>query len=262
VIEARDFGLRLGGRPVLEHIDVDVAPGGVYAVVGERGSGKTTLLRALTGFWSARDTASGSLRVDGREIVGTGVEQRRALRRDGFVFLPASGRDALNPTRTVFDQLADIVGTVPAGLRNRSRRRAELEQIRETAATTLRSLGFADPDRVMSALPQELSGGMGKRVLLAMVLLTGARFVALDDPTGGLDVTIQRQILDLLDRLQVENGLTLVMATQNLGIAAHYASTVWVMEEGRVVETSERAAFFAEPQSVAGGQLVTRARAF
>ena len=140
-------------------------------------------------------------------------------------------------------------------------RRSEIKAaIRDRARSALIDLGIADPDRVLASLPDELSGGMRKRVLLSFALLLTPGVLAADDPTGGLDVTIQRQLMDLLAALREREGFTLVIATQDLGVVAHYADTITVLDRGSVVEHTDPMTFFAGPGSETGAAMLSRAR--
>jgi len=258
-VEATGFTLRVGQKVLLDDVSLSLEAGVSHAIVGERGSGKTGLLRAMVGMWPSEAVVSGRLWVNGVDLVGLDEPQRRAARRRGLLYLPPSGRDSLNPVEQIGSQIEDVCSvTRPDGV-SRSEY-AQRSRIRTVA--TLRQLGIADPDRVLSALPDELSGGMNKRVLLTMALLVRAQLLAADEPTTGLDVTIQRQILDLVKQLQNAEGFTLVIATQSLGIVAHYASTITVLESGRIVEATTPERFFSQPDSSVGVAMLERARAW
>ena len=257
-IEMEGFDLRLGESVLLRNVSVGLPAGRTHAFIGERGSSKTVLLRALVGMWPEPATVSGTLTVDGLDLVGMPAGQRLVARRERMLYLPPSGRDALNPVERVDRHFLDVcsVRATQDGLSRRGRRQLVLEE----AAEALTKLGIADPERVLESIPGELSGGMRKRVLIAMALLLKPAILAADDPTGGLDVTIQRQILDLLAELQEEEEFTLVIATQDLGIVAHYAATITVLQSGSVVEHTSPEAFFAGPESQTGAAMLARAR--
>lgn len=257
VVEAEGFGLWLGDRPLLAGIDLSLEAGVSHALIGERAAGKTVLLRALMGLWPDAARVTGRLVVDGLELSRLGPDERRRARTGRLFYLPPSGRDSLNPIERVEQQITDIVLASPGRRRDR---RQEVAELRARASRTLRELGIGDPERVLLALPDELSGGMAKRVLLAMALLLQPTVLAADDPTAGLDVTIQRQILELLDEIQRNEGFTMVLATQDLGVVAHYAATVTVLQTGRVAEQTVPRAFFSGPASETGRAMLERAR--
>lgn len=255
---AEGLGVSVDGRSLLTDVDLTLEPGQPHAFVGERLAGKTVLLRALVGLWPASAQVTGHVACGGVEITGRDADQRRAGRRDGLLYLPAAGRGSLNPIEQIGRQVEDV-------WRSRNveaiQQRGWRERLQVESHAALRSLGIGDPERVLAALPDELSGGMNKRVLLAMALLLRPRVLAADEPTAGLDVTIQRQILDLLAELQRQEGFTLLVATQDLGIVAHYARTITVLERGRIVEHTTPDGFFSGSQSRAGRSMLERVRA-
>lgn len=257
-LELDGFTLRVGDKALLSEMSLELATGRTHAVIGERGSSKTVLLRCLAGMWPERADVGGRLQADGLDLVALTERERLVARRERLLYLPPSGREALNPVERIDQHFLDVC-SVRAG-RAKARRRSRRESLLVEAAEALTKLGIADPERVLASIPDELSGGMRKRVLIAMALLLKPAILAADDPTSGLDVTISRQILDLLAEQQSNEGFTLVLATQDLGIVAHYASTITVLKSGTVVEHTDPAAFFAEPASETGAAMLARAR--
>ena len=256
-ITAEGFSITIGDRRLLDEVALDLQPGLTHAFIGEREAGKTMLLRALVGMWPAQAEVSGRLVVDGLEPVELGDADRLVMRRRRLLFVPASGREALNPVITVGRHFEDVCSVLVDRSERKSKRRAA---IRDQARAALVNLGIADPDRVLASLPDELSGGMRKRVLISFALLLKPSVLTADDPTGGLDVTIQRQLMDLLASLREQEGFTLVIATQDLGVVAHYADTITVLDRGRVVEHTTPVAFFSGPDSETGAAMLARAR--
>ena len=255
-VELEGFTLRIDGKALLSGVDLTLAAGQAHAVIGERGASKTLLLRCLAGMWPENAEIEGRLLADGLDLVAMDRRERLAARRERLLYLPASGREALNPVERIDRHFLDVC-TVRSNASSRRRRR---ETVLAEAADALRKLGIADPERVLASIPDELSGGMRKRVLIAIALLLSPAVLAADDPTSGLDVTISRQILDLLAELQSTERFTMVIATQDLGIVAHYASTITVLRSGAVVEHSNPASFFEQPDSETGAAMLTRAR--
>ena len=253
-----DFTVRVGDEALLGGVSLELAEGRTHAIIGERGSSKTVLLRCLAGMWPEGADVDGTLRADGLDLVSLTARQRLAARRERLLYLPPSGREALNPVERIDQHFLDVC-SVRAGWTD-SRRRVRRESLLTEAAVALTKLGIADPERVLASIPDELSGGMRKRVLIAMALLLKPAVLAADDPTSGLDVTISRQILDLLAEMQGAEGFTLVIATQDLGIVAHYASTITVLKSGTVVEHTDPVSFFAHPASDTGSAMLARAR--
>ena len=256
-ITAEGFTLAIGDKRLLDEVRFDLAPGLTHAFIGEREAGKTVLLRALVGMWPSSAEVSGRLVVDGLEPATVEAAERLVMRRRRLLFVPASGREALIPVIRVGRHFEDVCSVLGDQAKRRSQRRAA---IHEQARSALLALGIADPDRVLASLPDELSGGMRKRVLLSFALLLKPSVLAADDPTGGLDVTIQRQLMDLLASLREQEGFTLVIATQDLGVVAHYADTITVLDRGRVVEHTTPIRFFSGPDSETGAAMLARAR--
>ncbi len=256
-ITAEGFTLAIGDKRLLDEVDFELAPGLIHAFIGEREAGKTVLLRALVGMWPSSAVVTGRMRVDGLEPATVAAAERLVMRRRRLLFVPASGREALNPVIRVGRHFEDVCSVLDHHGTRRSRRKAT---IHDQARTALLDLGIADPDRVLASLPDELSGGMRKRVLLSFALLLKPTVLAADDPTGGLDVTIQRQLMDLLASLREQEGFTLVIATQDLGVVAHYADTITVLDRGKVVEHTNPMQFFSGPESETGAAMLARAR--
>lgn len=256
-IRASGFSLAIRQKHLLDGVSFDLQPGLTHAFIGEREAGKTVLLRALVGMWPPSAEVGGRLVVDGLEPATVDAAERLVMRRRRLLFVPASGREALNPVIRVGRHFEDVCSVLDDLGKRRSQRKAAIQS---RARTALQSLGIADPDRVLASLPDELSGGMRKRVLLSFALLLKPSVLAADDPTGGLDVTIQRQLMDLLASLRRQEGFTLVIATQDLGVVAHYADTITVLDRGRVVEHTNPMRFFSGPESETGAAMLARAR--
>ena len=255
-IKAVDFSLNSEQGVLLDKVNLELASGQTHAIVGPRGAGKTVFLRSLVGLWPEGFVSNGLLEVQGIQLSELDSDERLEARRRELLFLPASGLDSLSPVETVAQHFLDIGSVLRLGESSRSKRR---QKILEMAVQALKSLGMADPERVLVSLPDELSGGMRKRVLLALALVLRPGLLAADDPTNGLDVTIQRQLLDLLSSLQDQESFTLVIATQDLGVVAHYCDTVTVFSDGQVLEHSTPEIFFGEPVSQVGKEMLARA---
>jgi ABC-type glutathione transport system ATPase component len=256
VIEAEGLSIAIDGRLLLEDVALEVQEASVCALVGGRGAGKTALLKALAGMWPTGAAVSGRVRFGDAILTELAENERRNLRRQSLLYLPAAAKDSLNPVERISRQVIDI-----CAIRPRWQHVASAALINE-AKDVFRQLSIADPERVLTSLPDELSGGMNKRVLLAIAILSGARVLLTDEPTAGLDVTIQRQILDLLASLQSTEGFTLVLATQNLGIVAHYCTQVVLLDRGRVQESATPHRFFTEPMSEVGREMVAASKAW
>jgi oligopeptide/dipeptide ABC transporter ATP-binding protein len=218
-----------------------LAPGESVAVVGESGSGKTQLARALLGLSPEGARISGRIAYAGRPLGSLDERAFRALRgrEIGLVFQePAS---ALDPVRTVGAQIEEAIRLSRRGAAGRS-------PVRAAARAALAEVAFPDPAGGLDAYPHRLSGGLRQRAHLATVLAAGPRLLLADEPTASLDATVAAEILDLLDRLRRERGLTLLLITHDLGVVARHSDRVLVVYAGRIVEEAATPDLFRAPQ--------------
>jgi ABC-type dipeptide/oligopeptide/nickel transport system ATPase component len=231
-----DVGAGRARRRVVEGVDLTVAPGECVGIVGESGSGKSLTLRSVIGLLPRGVRQSvGELRFDGAPY------RPEDLRGHGIAMVFQEPMTALNPTRRAGDLIAD---GVISGRRGRVPRR----RAREIAVDLMREVGIPDPARRARAFPHELSGGLRQRVMIAMALAGDPRLLLCDEPTTALDVTVQDQILGVLDRLREERGLALLFVTHDLGVIAQVSQRVAVMYDGRLVEQGRTAEVLARPQ--------------
>ncbi len=230
-----------GTRDLVRDVSFDVGPGQIVCLVGESGSGKTLTGRAITGLvrHSARLRAAGTITFSGRELAALPERELRRIRggQIGMIFQDPTA--ALDPVIRVGDQIAEAVarhGTAD-GRRGRQRKVTEL----------LTQVGITDPELRARQFPHELSGGMCQRVLIAIALAGDPGLLIADEPTTALDVTIQAQVLDLISQLRRERGMSVVLITHDMGVAAQLADQVVVMYAGSVVEVAPVTAFFSRP---------------
>ncbi len=228
-------------RKAVNSVSLGVASGEVVGVVGESGSGKSTLALATLGLTrrNARITA-GSVRLGDRQLVGGQLpdSELRQIRGRRIGLITQNARGSLNPTVRVGKQIATVFAT-HTGARPRA--------ARDAAIDALRLVGINDPERRFDAYPHELSGGMAQRAVIAMATVCRPDVVIADEATSRLDVTIQAQILDDLQRTVQEVGSSLLLITQDLGVIANYADRLYVMNAGEVVETAPTAELFGSP---------------
>ena len=233
------FAVRGGGFKAVDGIDIGVAANEVLAIVGESGSGKSVAMLAVMGLlpWTAMVTAD---RMDfaGRDLRQLDARARRKIVGRDMAMIFQEPMTSLNPCFTVGFQIAESLRT-HLRLDRRSSRARVLE--------LLEQVGIADPQRRVDAFPHQLSGGMSQRAMIAMALACKPKLLIADEPTTALDVTIQAQILDLLLRLQRENGMALVLITHDMGVVAETADRVCVQYAGQQVETNSTDALFAHP---------------
>jgi ABC-type dipeptide/oligopeptide/nickel transport system ATPase component len=235
LLEVSGLTVHLDGRgeelkPVLDGIDLSLAPGEALGLVGESGSGKSMTVRAATRLLPPRAEVTGSIRFEGRDVTGMGKSQLRAYRDTGVGMIFQDPRAHINPTRRVGAFLTEAL------LRNRGVSKREAS---ERAARVLEEVGIDEPARRLRQYPHELSGGMLQRVMIASVLLAEPRLILADEPTTALDVTIQAEVVGILDRLRRERGMGMVFITHDLDLALAVCGRVAVMYAGRIVEIRE-----------------------
>ena len=227
-------------RPV-DGVSFGLAPGRTLAVVGESGCGKSLTALAIMDLLdgSAARIPKGEVRFAGQDLRRLSRRERAALRGDRLAMIFQEPMSALNPSMTIGDQIGEVL------IRHRgATKTAALEE----AVALLRQVGIPAPERRVHDYPHRLSGGMRQRAMIAMALACRPQLLIADEPTTALDVTVQAQILDLLQRLQQETGMALILITHDLGVVAELADEVVVMYAGRVVERAPVGRLFAEPQ--------------
>ncbi len=233
-------GLRVAFGPVrvLHGIDLAIARGEAVGMVGESGSGKSVTWLAALGLLPGAAQVEGHVLLGGQDILAAPPAALAGIRggRIGLIFQdPVS---ALNPVHRVGDQVSEVLrahrGMAGAAARAEARRLFEL-------------VGIPDPAGRLDLYPHELSGGQNQRVMIAMALAGQPDLLVADEPTTALDVTIQAQILDLLDRLRRELGMALVLISHDLGVVAELCDRVAVMYCGRIVEQAPTPRLFAAP---------------
>ncbi len=230
-----------GEFPAVDGVSFSVHAGQTLAIVGESGSGKSVTALSIMGLIPNPPgrIAGGSIRFEGRELIGLPARDWQALRGNGMAMIFQEPMSSLNPVFTIGQQIIE-------GLQCHQ----NLGQA-EAAARALQMLEkvrIPAPAQRLNEHPHKLSGGMRQRAMIAMALANNPRLLIADEPTTALDVTIQAQILALMQTLQRESGTAIVLITHDLGVVAEVADTVVVMYFGRVVEQSPVAALFETPQ--------------
>ena len=226
-------------RPALKDVRLSIAPGEIVGLVGESGSGKTTLARAIMGMVpQPGQVDAGRVALDDADINALSEDELRALRGAKISMMVPNPRSELNPLQTIGAQITNVALEHLGGGR---------KQAVERAKAMLRAVRIPDVERRFNAYPHELSGGMLQRVIIAISLICGPKFIISDDATSGLDVTVQSQVLDLMNALVTSQGSSMLFITRDIGVAAHFCNRIAVMYAGEIVEVADVSAFFARP---------------
>jgi oligopeptide/dipeptide ABC transporter ATP-binding protein len=226
---SRGLDNRVRVARALNGVDLAVPAGRIVGLVGETGAGKSLTAQAVLGL--LRDSARivrGAIRFDGVDLLGGDPARRAELRGDRLTLVVQNPRTSLDPLARIGDQLLRV------RLAHHPREPAALA--RRRATDMLAAVGIADPEARMRAWPHELSGGMAQRVAIAMALINEPALLIADEPTTGLDTTVQAQILDLLRGLVEARSMAALIITHDLGVVAQHCARVAVMYAGRVVE--------------------------
>ena len=233
------FRTRRGVASVVNGVTWSLAPGETLAVVGESGSGKSVSTLAILGLVpQPPGEVSGSVRFEGAELVGASDEELRRVRGNDIAMVFQDPMTSLNPVLTVGRQITEAL-ELHLGLRG--------DEARRRAASLLDQVGIPSPDRRLDSYPHQMSGGMRQRVMIAIALACDPKVLIADEPTTALDVTIQAQIVELVDRLQAERDMGVVWITHDLGVVAGIADRVIVMYGGQVVEEAPVAQLYGTP---------------
>ncbi len=235
-----EFATRRGIVKAVQHVNISVAKGETLGIVGESGSGKSVTSYAVMRILDrAGKIAEGSVVFSGVDVKAATENQMRDLRGREISMIFQNPRAALNPIRKVGDQIEDVLRQhVQSTTNNRG----------EKAIEALEQVKIARPRERYHAYPFELSGGMCQRVVIALALACNPQLLIADEPTTGLDVTTQKAVMDLIVELTKSRGMSTILITHDLGLAAAYCDRVVVMEKGRVVETALSANIFANPE--------------
>jgi peptide/nickel transport system ATP-binding protein len=221
----------------VDGVSLDIAPGVRLGVVGESGSGKTVLARSVLGLLPSRNRLNpgGSVTFDGVDLATLSKRRRRDLWGKEMAMVFQNPMTSLNPVLTVGRQITEVLQLHLNLRRQRARSRAK---------ELLHSVGIPDPDKRLDEYPHQLSGGMRQRVTIAIALACNPRLLIADEPTTALDVTVQAQILNLLDRQRAERNMTMILVTHDLGVVAGRTDVIAVMYAGRIVEKAPTRTLF------------------
>ncbi len=235
-----DFPGEDGVVHAVDGVSYEVMPGRTLGIVGESGSGKTVSSLTTLGLTRRQGAQiSGRIMFDGRDLLGLEEEQMRSIRGNDIAMIFQDPLSSLHPLYRVGDQLIEAV---------RAHRDVSKAKARERAIDLLGLVGIPDPHRRVDEYPHEFSGGMRQRAMIAMALMNDPKLLIADEPTTALDVTVQAQILALMERLQQELGMAILIITHDLGVVAEMANDIGVMYAGRIVEMASAERLFSAPE--------------
>ena len=234
------FASRRGPVPAVRDVSLGLARGELLALLGESGSGKSVTARAIMGLHDPRTTevTAGVVEVAGHDLRAASPEQLRRLRGATMSLVFQDALSALNPVLTVGDQIGELY---------RQHQGASRRQARSRAVEMLELVGIPGARGRVDSYPHQFSGGMRQRLLIAMAIALEPELLIADEPTTALDVTVQAQILELLDRLRRELNMGVLLITHDLGVVCEVADRVAVMYAGRIVERADADALFDRP---------------
>ncbi|GGE19517.1 ABC transporter ATP-binding protein [Aureimonas endophytica] len=234
------FATSTGPFKAVDGIDLSVDAGEVLAIVGESGSGKSVGMLAVMGLLAANATVTADeMRFGGQDLLRLSPQKRREIIGRDIAMIFQEPNASLNPCFTVGYQLEEVLREhLDLGRRQRRDRVVEL----------LTAVGIPDPAERLNSYPHQMSGGQCQRVMIAMAIACHPKLLIADEPTTALDVTIQKQILDLLMKLQADQGMALIMITHDMGVVAETADRVVVQYKGRKVEEADVLTLFTAPK--------------
>lgn len=231
VLSVRDltvsFPSEAGRVDAVRGVSFDLDAGKTLGIVGESGSGKSVTSLAIMGLLDENARVSGSIIYDGQELLGKSDKQMSVIRGNGIAMIFQDPLTSLTPVFTVGDQLIEAL-TV--------HRSMSKQEAWDRSIELLRVVGISQPEKRMKGFPHEFSGGMRQRVVIAIAMANNPKLIIADEPTTALDVTIQAQILDLIEKAQAETGAATIMITHDMGVVARLADDVMVMYAGKPIE--------------------------
>jgi len=244
LLQVENLGIHFGaGDDVVKAVDgisFAMQPGETLAVVGESGSGKSVTALALTRLLATPPAriVSGKIDFEGRDVLRSSENELRALRGKQIAYIFQEPSSSLNPVFTIGYQIREAIEL----------HRPEVTDVEREIVSALDRVGIREPAKRLGDYPHQLSGGMQQRVMIAMALACQPKLLVADEPTTALDVTIQKQIMDLLKELKKSSNMAILLITHNFGLVSDFADRVVVMFRGKIVETGPTVEVLRNPQ--------------
>jgi len=239
-IEKLSVSLRNNDQKIVDAIDLNIEPGQIVGLVGGSGSGKTTtglsILRLLP---DSMHISSGRIIFNGKDLLTYSPGQMRSIRGSQISMIFQDPLNAFNPVFTIGYQIDEVLKFhVDIAASKRTRRTLEL----------LGMVGISDPPRVYRSYPHQLSGGMRQRAMIAQAIAAEPKMVIADEPTSNLDVTIQAKIINIFEDLRSQLGLSFLLITHDLGLVEYLADHIYIMRQGKIVESGQPKSILHAPQ--------------
>jgi oligopeptide/dipeptide ABC transporter ATP-binding protein len=236
------FSVRGHTARAVDDVSLSILPGETLGLVGESGCGKSVTAHSIMRLIPTPPgrIAGGEIRFEGRDLVPLTEAQMRRIRGNRISMIFQEPMTSLNPTYPVGDQVGEVL---------RLHRRLSRKDARERSVEMFKLVGIPAPEKRLDDYPHQMSGGMRQRVMIAMALACNPRLMIADEPTTALDVTIQAQILDLMNQLKRETGAAILFITHDLGVIAEMSQHVAVMYAGRMMEYADAATLFRDPRN-------------
>ena len=241
LLEVKDLNISLTSeKSVAEHISFRLGQGEMLSIVGSSGAGKTTICKAIMGLLGNTYRADGEILFQAENLLNLPERKRQAIYGKEICLIMQNPMTAFNPSIRVGRQMEKTYllhhGKTP---------RQEMQRL---FAAILQKLGLEDTQRILNSYPFALSGGMRQRVMIAMAMIARPKLLICDEPTTALDVTIQAQVLDLMNELKAETGMSIIFVTHDLGVISEMADRVLIMYGGRVCEEANVDELFTQPR--------------
>ena len=223
-----DYITATGPVRAVDHVSLEVMPGEILGLAGESGSGKSTLMHAaLRTLGPPAVIRTGEVWLNGVDLLSLSPSALRALRWRQSAVVFQSAMQSLNPVMTVGEQIAEALVT---------HKKLPRRELKERVLAMLEAVRINDPARVAGLYPHEVSGGMGQRIMIAMMLIPEPDLLIADEPTSALDVSVQAQVLDIIDDLVTGKGMGLILISHDLNLVSRYCDRILVMNSGEIVE--------------------------
>lgn len=237
-LKVDNLQVSFGGRPVVKGISFEIPPGARVGLIGESGSGKSVTALSLMGLLGEDARVSGSISLDGQELLSLADRQLAQLRGAKIGMIFQEPMTALDPTMRVGKQVAEVLALHQRGKRGK----------REEVIKMLERVGLPEPAQSANAFPHQLSGGQRQRVMMAMVLINAPQLLICDEPTTALDVTVQAKVLRLLDKELARGGSACLFISHDLAVVNQICEYLLVMYQGQIIERGPLRQVLDQPQ--------------